>query len=579
MAKLEFYSTLARAIRFSHYVDTGKGIDQWKAYSFAGYIGNRQLSGGAGYDDGVVAAWFPAYTAPDFSRMANTNIYITQTSDIYLGQASFRVGTKAHILPNTITCKPAESTQYPAPYTTAEIQSAISTIKALPVYKSFDVWGYNIPISTWTEAQQIMSSGMGFTNDGNYYSLRSIILVVEYDDRDAPATVTLKSPISRTIIGNSSNTFTWEIAQEANEAQSHYDLQVSLDGGISWTTYANKVASATNSHTFTGGTLASGDCLWRVRVYTRSGNIVSEWAQARVNVQNNAETSSVTCDGAPMPTVTWTAVDQQAYQVRIGDYDSGTIYSGSGQHRPARYFPDDAYEVTVRTQSSLGIWSEWTTPLYIDIKNVQGINITLTASAFSNGVALQWTTEGIYNTYYILRDGIPIAKTTTKTYLDKLAYGARKYTILAPRTAGKYTTSNDVVQDIALPYDVISAADNIAWIPLRYALGNLISRSYSDSDTIQYRYFAGRENPIAFRAGQRSRKASLRYAFKTPSEADAIRALIGRVIVYKDRRGNRIIGMIDNKNDVVGTMADMSLNITEIDYNEEVAYDTDYPAS
>ena len=125
-------------------------------------------------------------------------------------------------------------------------------------------------------------------------------------------------------------------------------------------TYANKVASSTHSHTIPGGTLSSGTYLWRVRAWALSGTIVSEWSQAAFIAKINPVTSGVTCDGKPMPTISWTASEQQAFQIRFGNYDTGAIFSNASSYKLPQYFDDNAYALTMRTQNLFGIWSDWT---------------------------------------------------------------------------------------------------------------------------------------------------------------------------------------------------------------------------
>lgn len=404
-------------------------------------------------------------------------------------------------------------------------------------------------------------------------SIYNPTLVVEYANKNLPAIITSVTPNKKTIIGNDDNVFEWTYAQEAGELQTHYDLQYSTNSGVTWTTYADKVESATPSCTIPGGTLASGNYLWRVRVYTLSGTVVSSWAQGQVTVQNNASTSGVDCDGAPMPTITWTAVEQAAYQVKFGDYDSGTVYSADGAHTIPRYFADGVYGIQVRTQTSSGVWSEWTTPLYVEIVNEPGATIELTAFAHEYGVGLTW--DGEYDNYYVLRDGVPIATVEDNAYYDALAYREHTYAVLAPMSGGYYTKSNEVSQSPALRHDIIADINALEWIPLKYALGSRVMRNYTDSTTVTYREFAGREYPVGFVSEHKAGGLSARYAFKTAAEADAVRALVGKTIVYKDRRGGRIVGILDSASRAVGKLYDMTLTITQTDYPEAVDYEID----
>jgi hypothetical protein len=70
-----------------------------------------------------------------------------------------------------------------------------------------------------------------------------------------------------------------------------------------------------------------------------------------------------------------------------------------------------------------------------------------------------------------------------------------------------------------------------------------------------------------------SYKGSFSYSFKTISEVEALRTLIGETVILKDRRGNRIIGVMNEAPYNVGSIFDFSFTITATDYNEMVTYD------
>jgi len=434
---------------------------------------------------------------------------------------------------------------------------------------------FDVNITNTSLARKFITNGIGFKREiAAFGGFSNIDVIITYGAPLYKATLSIVHPSSKIIVGNNDTVFDWSL-YGSDKPQSHYDLQYSTDG-ITWTTIANKIASAETSHTIPSGTFTTGKYYWRVRAYADNGTSATNWVQASFTVRMNPGTSDVNCDDAPMPTITWSAVEQRAYQVRIGNYDSGTVFSADGVHRPARFFEDNSYPVTVRTQSDTGIWSVWTDPIYADIRNTPGAGIALSAYQDGYGAGLSWVTDGDYENYYVLRDGVPIARTADTSYKDDNAAGEHTYAILAPRYGSNYTLSNPAELSLSLKHDIIRLADGEEWIPLRYALGGLLTRGYTESDTVSYRYFAGRDFPVAFHSNQKSRKASLRYAFKTPAEADAIRALIGKLVIFKDRRGNRIIGIVDGINRTVGVLNDVSLNITEVDYNERIEYDTEY---
>ena len=109
-------------------------------------------------------------------------------------------------------------------------------------------------------------------------------------------------------------------------------------------------------------------------------------------VRENPSASGVTCDGRPIPEVEWTSVSQAAYQVRFGDYDSGTRSGTETSFIVPRIFRDGAYPVTVRTASSAGTWSDWTETEYVTVRNVEPAG-DFSAQAAQDGVNMRisWT--------------------------------------------------------------------------------------------------------------------------------------------------------------------------------------------
>ena len=116
-------------------------------------------------------------------------------------------------------------------------------------------------------------------------------------------------------------------------------------------------------------------------------------------VRENPSSSSVTCDGKPIPTVSWVSSAQAAYQVRFGDYDSGARVGSETSFTVPKIFRDGAYPVRVRTASSAGDWTDWTETEYVAIENVEPSGEfdvtaaqegTVPVLSWGGGVALEW---------------------------------------------------------------------------------------------------------------------------------------------------------------------------------------------
>lgn len=378
-------------------------------------------------------------------------------------------------------------------------------------------------------------------------------------------------PVSETVVIDGDVSFEWDFP---SELQTHYDLDISTNGVV-WTPYAAKIESADNECVIMEGTLASRIYYWRVRAYYNDGTAVSEYAQASFVAVINPETSDVSCDGKPRPTVTWTASDQQAVQIALGDYDTGTVYTSEGSYTIPRYFDNGTYAVRVRTQTSLGAWSAWTETSYTEITNIPGDAITLTTAPSGEAINAAWFTAGAYELYYVYRNGVLIAQVDDIAYADHFAYGTSIYSVRGVLPDGYYTMSNDAEITLTLDHDVLSPVSAIRWFPLKHSLGSPVTRGYSRSADVTYLRFAGRDYPIPATGGFKNRKGSFSYAFRTRAEIDDIMDAAGKTVIHKDTIGNRIIGII---NDLSVTYSgkkyyQLAFSITEIDYNEAVSDD------
>ena len=208
--------------------------------------------------------------------------------------------------------------------------------------------------------RKILLYGVGMSFTGGY--VRESIpqtdfsLTYTYTDGVAPAVVSNLSPAAISILSTAARRFSWDVYQETGAAQTHFDLQYSYNDGATWTTLANKVATANHYRDVTANTFTAGVVTWRVRAWTVSGTVASDWVYAMIIVQTNPGSSGVTCDGKPRPTVSWSSSGQVAYQVRIGDRDSGAIFGTATSYQSPYFYADGIYPVTVRVQSSTGAW-------------------------------------------------------------------------------------------------------------------------------------------------------------------------------------------------------------------------------
>lgn len=355
-----------------------------------------------------------------------------------------------------------------------------------------------------------------------------------------------------------------------------FEIQYSRNSGESWNSFGEKITAVREGNSYyydvPSNFFSNGIITWRVRPYV-NGYTINEYVQETFIVRAQASTSYVTCDGKPLPTVSWQSSAQIAYQVRFADYDSGARYGSETSFTVPYFYADGYYPVQVRTQASDGTWSAWTEMQYVQITNtVQANSITLTAGHTRHAVVLQWIDSGTSKNYVVYRNHMPVYIGTDTYFTDIAANGKCTYYVRAIQPSRNYSQSNTVTLDVCPKTDCVYDFSSMQWIPLKYSLQDR-SRNYSKSADVIYMNYAGRDKPVAFLSGHTVRRMSGSYVFKTEEEALRIQNAAGKTVIFKDTRGGKIIGILNNANiTVLKKLYAVTFIVTETDYIEEKEY-------
>lgn len=384
-------------------------------------------------------------------------------------------------------------------------------------------------------------------------------------------------------LGDSASTLRWSVKCRYNGTDipmktppTEYDIQYSTNGGDTWKTLAeNFTASAEGGkyyRTVYANTFPVGPVQWRVRPRL-AGNPGAVWAQESFIVRVQAATSSVSCDGKPHPTVSWSSASQIAYQVRFADYDSGAVYGSATSHTIPFVYGSGVYPVQVRTQASGGEWSAWTETEYVTITNTAPAGLVeLYADKTARAASLRWMIDGPADAFIVYRNDVPVYVGLARSFEDAGACGECRYYVRAV-SGGNYIQSNTVVLDVIPARDCMYDTNGGRWIDLRYSTSPR-SRGYTETAGVVYKYYAGRKRPVAYLDGTIDRQLTVPYAFKTKAEADLAKSALGHTVIYKDTRGNRLVGILGSVNESVQSRRILhTLTFVEVDYNEEVRYE------
>ena len=400
--------------------------------------------------------------------------------------------------------------------------------------------------------------------------------IYNYITNDVVGTVSNLSPNNATINGEEPHVFTWEYSSSSGLGQTAFDLQISNNNGVSWTDLFTKEISTETKANIPANTFYSGSALWKVRGYNTSDE-PSPWSEpANIIVLAPPRPPTIReITNTPKIKISWASGDQQAFQVIANDMDSGVVFGTKNIYYVPYYFKDNTVvNVKIRIKNKFGEWSGWATGT-VTVKNIPTGEIDLIVSSDNDSANLNWSSDTEFISFYVLRGGIPIAKTTDlKEYTDYTSVGANEYQIMGITADGYYTLSNVVPISVLPQTAVIGILSNaVSWINLVYRRGNMPEIVTSSSEDIYYQHYSGRSLPVAYSSRFKSKVKTLNFTV-SKQDADTIESMTGQAVVYKDYAENKIIGIVNNvETSSNASRPDVRLEITAIDYLEDVGYD------
>lgn len=367
----------------------------------------------------------------------------------------------------------------------------------------------------------------------------------EITTTDVTPTAKPVSPSGIVIDATIVNRFSWQHIISTGTPQSKADLQWSADG-TTWNTLAT-VTGENQYYDVPANTFTSGTKYWRVRTYNTDGT-ASAWSEKAEFIAINAPSapSIVIQSTGPRPRITWQTSEQEAYQLTLSSgYASGTVYGTEKAWRSPVYLADGSYTVRVRVQNKYGMWSEWSAAA-LPVSHTEGEAITLTVTA-GHEAALTWQTAGSYDFYLVERDGVAIARTVQKQYIDHTSIGSVTYRVRGCYDeSDNYGVSNSDTVEVLPETNMICDLETGVWLEMRLSETQLRTNRTSFSAGVSTVHLAGLAYPVEERSEQRDRALSVACAWPHAQRAAALalEALVGRLVCLKDRYGNMAIGSL-----------------------------------
>lgn len=416
---------------------------------------------------------------------------------------------------------------------------------------------YSSDGTTWTALGSVEGDSQSFTSPANtfgtgtyYWRVRAWNADGEagpwssaatFSTVDAPMSAIPERPVSEICEVNRPITFSWGYSSDTGTVPERSDLQYSRDAN-SWTDLAT-VTGRVFTYTVPADFFLAGTVYWRARAYNHN-NVVGSWSDAVSFIVFGApHPPSVSVDAVPFAVIRWQVPGQEAYKVTVDGVEYGAYFGSAKSFEVPEPLEPGRHSASVVVQGQYGLWSP-AGEIVFDVTNVPGASVDLTGS-FGRDAALSWETASQAADFLIYRDGVRIGHTRGNSFTDRAALGYHSYSVLNRLPGGYYTASYVVSGTMHV--------DCLALAPLRGGEGVDLALSENSDDAVTYtetqqvslRQFAGRDYPTAERSRYKTRVARFNAAWEHESaDALAFEAMLGEMVIYKHRDGHCFVGVL-----------------------------------
>lgn len=397
---------------------------------------------------------------------------------------------------------------------------------------------------------------------------------------DSKSSAKAVSPDNVVVDGSFPVEFRWNHIIDTGSEQTKYELEYSSDNGLKWTPLKSESTSNTFA-TIPADTLPAGSLLWKVRTYN-TDNVAGDWSEPAGFVVRAAPTapsiSSISAE--PRPVVRWQAVGQQAYEISVysGDlliYTTGETAGTEKERKIQEYLQPGVYTVRMRVWNSYNMASPWGSGS-VTVPNSE-ITPPFAAVSVGSGYAEIVGNGSSFQKFYILRDGVPIAKMQDGIYRDYAVVGTHTYVVRGVTANDLFADSEPQTATISLPYSMAASVSALSeWVPMIYRRNADPAMTESIQSMGQAVFVSGRALPIFEQAEYWNNTLSFVYSYRTAEEYNKMRDLLrkGETVRYRGRDGAAYWMVLTGLQTNVDYLSrDFTLSAQEVDYVEEIPYD------
>lgn len=387
----------------------------------------------------------------------------------------------------------------------------------------------------------------------------------EFTTLDGTSSAKIIRPNLITLDGSAVNRFEWEHTISTASLPRGYEIQY-RESDSQWQTLIDQKQTDQTYYDVPANTLPAGNLEWRVRTYN-SNLTPGNWSDSASIIVRSAPPAPIitSVTSSPRPVISWQSEGQIQAEVRIND-STRSVLSAAKSYRWEDFLPDGFITVNVRVKNQFDLWSPWASA-QTTIKNTPSGQITLSASVSNYAVSL--SINSTYPQNYIYRDDVLIGKAvkregvdTAFTYLDDTALGSHSYYAMGVDEQSNYQQSKRITEKVSVPFGVIGELKALSWIELKRKRGSYPSHDIKRSYPVTMVYYSGNPLPVAYVSNELDASHTLEFT-TDKTTADHLENLTGKTVIYKDVRGDLIIGVLVSVECSRDRATDVKLSIEE----------------
>lgn len=387
----------------------------------------------------------------------------------------------------------------------------------------------------------------------------------EFTTVDGTSSAKIIRPNLITLDGSAVNRFEWEHTISTASLPRGYEIQY-RESDSQWQTLIDQKQTDQTYYDVPANTLPAGNLEWRVRTYN-SNLTPGNWSDSASIIVRSAPPAPIitSVTSSPRPVISWQSEGQIQAEVRIND-STRSVLSAAKSYRWEDFLPDGFITVNVRVKNQFDLWSPWASA-QTTIKNTPSGQITLSASVSNYAVSL--SINSTYPQNYIYRDDVLIGKAvkregvdTAFTYLDDTALGSHSYYAMGVDDQSNYQQSERITEKVSVPFGVIGELKALSWIELKRKRGSYPSHDIKRSYPVTMVYYSGNPLPVAHVSNELDASHTLEFT-TDKTTADHLENLTGKTVIYKDVRGDLIIGVLVSVECSRDRATDVKLSIEE----------------